>query len=475
MGHPSVYPSGATIYNPDKCWNGFTIFQANTKGALLIDMNGNELHLWRDLQGFPNKILPGGFVMGSRAKRDVRYGFQDQTDLVQVDFDGNIVWKFDKAELIEDPGHEPTWMARQHHDYQREGSTTGYYAPGAEAKTDSGNTLVLSHRNVKNPYISEHALLDDVIYEVNWKGEIIWEWLCSDHVEEMGFDEVARNALARSPNRKAGGFSAGGPDVGDWMHVNSMSVLGPNRWYDQGDERFHPDNIIIDGRETNIILILSKKTGKIVWQLGPDYSRTPELRKMGWIIGQHHAHMIPRGLPGEGNILVFDNGGWAGYGAPNPSAPIGGKNALRDYSRILEIDPTTLEVVWQCNAKSLGYMMPMDAFRFYSPYISSAQRLPNGNTMICEGAAGRFLEVTKDFELVWEYVSPHWGTGGRYINMVYRSYRLPYEWVPQLPKPKEVAIPRIDVTTWRVPGAGKPGFQKEVRVEGTEEPDDKMG
>ncbi len=64
--------------------------------------------------------------------------------------------------------------------------------------------------------------------------------------------------------------------------------------------------------KTNIIAITDKESGKIVWQVGPDYDRNPALREIGWIIGQHHAHMIPRGLPGEGNILVFDNGGFAG-------------------------------------------------------------------------------------------------------------------------------------------------------------------
>ena len=45
--------------------------------------------------------------------------------------------------------------------------------------------------------------------------------------------------------------------------------------------------------------------------------------------------MIPRGLPGEGNILIYDNGGWAGYYAPNPGSPTGIRGALRDYSRVL--------------------------------------------------------------------------------------------------------------------------------------------
>ncbi len=76
-----------------------------------------------------------------------------------------------------------------------------------------------------------------------------------------------------------------------------MSALGPNKWYDAGDARFHPDNIIWDARESNIIAIIDKQSGKIVWQLGPDYS-TPRLKHLGWIIGQHHAHMIPRDYPG---------------------------------------------------------------------------------------------------------------------------------------------------------------------------------
>ena len=68
-------------------------------------MNGKEVHLWKGLRGFPNKILPGGYVMGSTSKRNIKYGFQDQGKMFQVDWDGNIVWKFDALENIEDPGH----------------------------------------------------------------------------------------------------------------------------------------------------------------------------------------------------------------------------------------------------------------------------------------------------------------------------------------------------------------------------------
>jgi hypothetical protein len=247
-----------------------------------------------------------------------------------------------------------------------------------------------------------------------------------------------------------------------------MSLLGPNRWYDKGDERFHPDNIIWDARESNIAAVTSRKTGKIVWQIGPNYDATPALRRLGWIVGMHHCHMIPRGLPGEGNILIFDNGGWAGYGIPNPGSPKGIKNALRDYSRVIEVDPITLDIVWQYTPAEAGYAMPYDANRFYSPFISSAQRLPNGNTLITEGSGGRILEVTSDHALVWEYISPFWGKQLA-LNMVYRAYRAPYEWVPQRNKPKEVAIERLDVTKFYVPGAAAPtAMLKETTVPGTQ-------
>ena len=447
MTYPSIYPTGATIYYPDECWNGYTIFQARELGAMLIDMNGAVVKLWQGLHGFPNKLLPGGYVMGHTGERSHAFGMQDYADVIQVDWNGNVVWRFNAYEFIEDPGEEPQWMARAHHDYQREGNPVGYYVPEMEPLVDRGNTVILCHKNLTNPEISDKRLIDDAIIEVNWEGEIVWEWVCSEHFEEMGFREEARNILSRDPN-----FRPTGGGMGDWMHINTMSVLGPNKWYDAGDERFHPDNVIWGGRETNIIAVIDKNTGKILWQLGPYYDNSPQHKELGWLIGPHHAHMIPRGLPGEGNILVFDNGGWAGYGAPNPGAPKGIKNALRDYSRVLELDPNTLKIIWKYGPEEAGYLMPVDANRFYSPFISSVQRLANGNSLIVEGSGGRIIEVTPNHKIVWEYISAYWGKL-MHMNMIYRAYRVPYEWVPQLDAPKELPIEPIDVKTFRVPGA----------------------
>jgi len=466
MGYPTVFPTGVTVYNPEKAWSGYTVMPIQSLGSLVIDMNGNEVRFFKNLHGFPTKLFPGGRLVSSTGSRNPKYGLQDQRDVVQVDWNGNIEWQWNQAEFITDPGEEPQWMARQHHDFQREGNTVGYYVPGCEPRIDGGNTLVLAHYDTHIPEVSDKYLVDDVVYEVNWEGEIIWEWKCGDHVKEFGFSEAAFNAMSRNPNYRGGSLIDDSPAQGDWMHINSMSVLGPNKWYDAGDERFHPDNIIMDGRETNIIFIISKETGKVVWKVGPDYSSTRPEHKLGWIIGQHHAHMIPKGLPGEGNILVFDNGGWAGYDAPNPGSKDGTKAAKRDFSRVLEFDPITLDIVWQYTPKEAGFVIPLDACRFYSPFISSAQRLPNGNTFITEGSDGRLLEVTPDHEIVWEYICPYFSAMGGAMNFVYRAYRAPYEWVPQLPKPVETPIERMSVSSFRVPGAAPLGFQSEVTIEG---------
>jgi hypothetical protein len=156
--------------------------------------------------------------------------------------------------------------------------------------------------------------------------------------------------------------------------------------------------------------------------MGPDFRETPELLAIGQIIGQHHAHLIPKGLPGEGNLLVFDNGGSSGYGAPSPIAPQGVNILARATSRVLEVDPVTMKRVWAYTGAG-----------FFSTNISGAQRLPNGNTLITEGAGSRVFEVTTDGKIVWEFMNPVSASGRR--NTIYRAYRVPYGWIPQLPQP----------------------------------------
>lgn len=86
------------------------------------------------------------------------------------------------------------------------------------------------------------------------------------------------------------------------------------------------------------------------------------------------------------------------------------------FSRVLEIDPATKSIVWK-------YQDPIP-MNFFSPFISNARRLPNGNTLINEGMFGRFFEVTPAGEVVWEYVNPYFGGPlNAQSNRVFRVYR----------------------------------------------------
>ncbi|MGC2221103.1 MAG: ArsR family transcriptional regulator, partial [Methylocella sp.] len=98
------------------------------------------------------------------------------------------------------------------------------------------------------------------------------------------------------------------------------------------------------------------------------------------------------------------------------------------------------------------------AWSFYSAFISSARRLPNGNTLIDEGMNGRFFQVTPQGEIVWEYLSPYFAPsplGGNSVvsNFVYRAQPVPYDWVPPGTPHEEKAVPLKDNSAFRVTSA----------------------
>jgi hypothetical protein len=431
---PSVFPTGTTFYDPAQAYSGFTVLSPlGTQAAIVIDMNGNVVKRWDGYNtsaGGPARVLPGGQILASVGGRP---GHLESLELVQRDFDGNVVWRFMNNVEIQGEDGKTSFALRQHHDWQRSDFPAGYYSPAAAPAASGAKTLILTHIDHALPDVAGDALLqDDRLIEVSWDGKIVWEWTAGEHIDELGFTAEARAAIKAAPRPNArAGF--------DWLHLNSATYVGPNRWYDEGDRRFAPENVIVSSREASLIAIVARD-GSIVWRIGPDYRASKELRKIGQIIGQHHAHIIPKGLPGAGDLLVFDNGGASGYGYANPIAPNGVGALVRPSSRVLEIDPVSLELAWSYQAPG----------QFFATNISGAQRLPNGNTLITEGPDGRVFEVTKSGAIVWEYVNPLFA-GPRESNAVYRAYRVPYAWIPQLEAPKERAVTPPARAEFRVP------------------------
>jgi Arylsulfotransferase (ASST) len=426
---PAVFPTGVTIYDPKLAYNSYVVFGGTDHKTHLIDMNGNEVHRW-DFAGFPSVLLDPQLSGGQQGhvlvqlSTDERAGagvvpnmpaeFRNRT-VGELDWDGKTVWEWGEQ--------APNGAARQHHDWHR---------------LANGNTLLLANSLHPVAGFKLPKILDDVIYEVAPEGRIVWQWAASEHLDEIGFtpEQLALVRASTSP---------------DYFHVNDMTPLGPNRWFDSGDKRFDPENIMVDSRNANFIAIIDKKSGKIVWTLGPNFASTAKPgsnvpRAVDQISGQHDAHLIEPGLPGAGNLLVFDNQGEGGY----PPAPLG----INSGSRILEIDPEKKEIVWQYTAENSG----RPGWTFYSSFISSARRLPNGNTLVDEGMNGRFFQITPQGKIVWEYVSPFFATSPVgattsfpvLSNWVYRAQPVPYEWAPAGTPHSEIPVTQPNLEAFRV-------------------------
>ena len=462
-----------------ECWEGYTLLNAfigpggfGSPPVYLIDMNGEVVHEWSGAAGGfggAAKMLPGGHIVSGEG------GFFGGGDLVQRDWCGDEVKRFSGL--------------NNHHDQQREGSTDGYYYPGQNAFTDHGKSLSLGAINVGPPGFDRpglldvlddpkaleivnvqildpnrphRAIVDDVIREIPWDwdpaadgglGNALFEWHARDYFipsgGNLGFglyeDEAAQYALDLGLNSGGAGNSWDSRSMEDWTHGNSVAWLGNNKWYTKyKDERFHPDNIVADFRSLNIVVIIARYdnpgkwlAGDIIWRMGPHYGTDGEDGKVGQIIGLHMAYMIPDTVPGGGNLMIFDNGGGAGYGAliegltdPDTGGKLGfWMNKYRSFSRVLEINPLTRQIVWQyVQAKPTSGDMLGDKHLFYSSVMSGAQRLHNGNTLITEADTGRIFEVNMEGDVVWEYA--HETNFGGFFGSVYRAYRVPYSWVP---------------------------------------------
>ena len=167
----------------------------------------------------------------------------------------------------------------------------------------------------------------------------------------------------------------------DYYHANTIAAL-PQTNLGRKDKRFQAGNWLVCFRNVDLLVIIDKDTGKIVWSWGP-----------GDIVLPHMPTML-----GNGNILIFDNQG------------------NRGFSRVIELNPVTKRIVWEYKGS------PPESF--FSKWRGSAQRLPNGNTLILESDRGRAFEVTPDKEIVWEWLNPEGDEQRHQRRSIYRMIRI---------------------------------------------------
>ena len=341
--------SSLVKHNKDKAYNGFTIYPVSgTEEILLLNMSGVIVHRWEGIDADRVRLLPSGNILvlhGSKNLIKQEPWASLRKRISEYDWNGKLVWKYDGESVL-------------HHDLQY---------------LENGNILTLIkakvpenyNNKITDPFRKSVELKADSVIEISREGKIVWRWNAweSIDVNECG----VRECPGQHTFEKRGGFDK--DDYQDWTHINTVNLIPENKWYDAGDQRFRPGNILVHARNFWTSYIIDRDTKEIVWDYSGDYK--------GGIIGGHEASMIPKGYPGEGNIIILDNG----------------SEKRNNSSFILEVNPNTKNTEWVYDVGD----------KFFTRARGSVQRLANGNTLISEDRNGRVLEVTPDKETVWEY------------------------------------------------------------------------
>jgi len=378
--YPAVFQRGLTISKPGM-QPGYVIFAAADGNTYAIDIAGKVAGKWPSPEAntgadYTRPLANGNLLARIKVKGNTRPAGGDA--IIEFNQDGHEVWRYAPE------GRDI------HHDQER---------------MENGNTLIVCSRELDRPLISKRLLADDCLIEVDPSGKVVWEWQTADHLDELELSSDTKAEIMKGYGNSTGPGAPPAQRAFDYLHMNAASPIPASAGHT--DARFRAGNIIVSYRYINTIAVVDRASKKIVWKM------------TGATVGQHNPYFIPAGLPGTGHILVFDNGNVE----PNTNPMHIGS---RSNSRILEINPLDNSIVWEYAADKSNRPL----WSFFSHYISSAQRQPNGNTLICEGANGRFFEVKSDGEIVWEYVNPFANVAAKIPNYtVFRAAKAPESWL----------------------------------------------
>ena len=410
--------------NDSSSFNGYTLFAPNSyTNTYLINNEGRLINLWEGTHrpGLSAYLLENGNLLRTALVSNSTFAGGGSGGLIQeFDWEGNLLWEFEYS----------TDLFYQHHDLER---------------LPNGNTLIIAWEYKDNEEVlgagrnpsllSQNFLWPDHIVEVqpdsSGGGTIVWEWHVWDHlIQDYDPAELNYGIVSDHPELVNINFVSNLPNAlgADWTHINAVNY---NEELDQIMLSIHnfSEIWVIDHSTTTEeaaghIGGNSGMGGDLLYRWGnpQTYDRGDATDQM--LFGQHDAHWIVPGLPGERNILIFNNG---------RNRPGG------QYSTIDEIVPPVdqngnylLDPGTTYGPDSLlwTYVDPVPS-DFFSPNVSGSQRQPNGNTLICNGTWGRFFEITNEGELVWLYVNPVIASGPMYYedpipgtqNWVFRVYR----------------------------------------------------
>ena len=356
--------TGVTVYDEERSYDGYTLFAETYEDPSDAPDGKAKIYLV-DMEGEPVQ------------RWEVETAVQSHCRLLP---NGNLLYptrdrsKIEEAGVRElDPESDVVWSyhCRIDHDFQ---------------VTDDGRMFLHTIEDTMVPEIGPELKRNPYIVEIDRDKNVHWEWNGEEHFDELG-DHLSDDEWEYVRQRIESEYPF------DWAHNNTLQLIPPNETYEReregdGPVRFEPGNIVFSYRSVDVIGVIDYPSGEIVWAWGPDE-----------LDGQHLPHVLE-----NGNLLIFDNG------------------TERGWSRVIELDPLTEEIVWEYTGTPKSDL--------YAPFISGARRLPNGNTLICEGTEAHLFEVTPDGEVVWDFVSPFGDEGS--LGNVYRCQRYTEEYVAPL-------------------------------------------
>jgi hypothetical protein len=396
--------------------------------AYLLDLDGRIVHTWKcDCRpGHSAYLLEDGTLLRAGALERDEHPMAATPGaggrVQKYNWDGELIWDYRLANETQ----------LQHHDICALPNGNVLMIAWEKKTRDEA---IAAGRDPKT--IGDGGLHPDCLIEVKPTGkdtgEIVWEWHLWDHLVQdhdssrANYGNVADHpelvdlnygeGLARMLNNPqavnqlaAIGYVAapapGGPPPRinpDWTHFNAVAY---NAQFDQVIVSVHAfsEIWIIDHSTTKEEAAGHSggrygKGGDLLYRWGNPAAYRAGSEKDQTLFKQHNAHWIPRGLPGEGHVLVFNNAHSSPEGNYSSVDEIVlPMNERGEFQRVTGETFGPKAAVW-------SYTAPKNT-DFYSSFISGAHRLANGNTLICSGANGTLLEVTADKEMVWKYVNP---------------------------------------------------------------------
>ena len=414
-----------------RAFDGYTLVHdaafggQNANRIYLTDMNGETVHRWEpgrfQPEGAVAYLLENGLLLRTVSSHhwlhDEHYPVGAAGTVQLLDWDSNVVWEYE----MDVPGKHVI-----HHDVD--------YMP-------NGNILAIAYTGFSReearsmgwdgefPVNAETVWLDKVVELqpdlVDGSTEIVWQWNVWDH--------LVQDKFPGRPNFGDVESETGKIDINYLREDYVLFIGGQMNHVNSVDYNAELDQIVLSSAAYGELWFIDHSTtmaeaagdsggrhgrgGDLIYRWGNPFTTRSGTLDDATLYWQHDARWITEGLPGAGNMLVYNNGTKRRLdGTFDPEAGMDFENSYSDLVEFrLPIGADGLydtggepEIVWTWNADA--------SENYFSPFMSGWDRLPNGNTIFVNAHNKQIIEVTPDGERVLDYEVPESGR-------MYRVYK----------------------------------------------------